>query len=91
MERMRGRELSFVNQMFGERRGTRNYYKITDKKTGKVVAQGGRRDHVEVIPGSNVLIARNIDIGTGDKTFSADEVQVTGDIKVAGSGQIQNR
>lgn len=64
MERMReraGRGPSFVDQMVGESKDQRNYFKIIDKKTGKLIETGqgpnnGINSWVEVVPGSNVLI-----------------------------------
>ena len=84
MRHERAAQVSGVDQMFFE--GKRKSFTIRDKATGQTLQSGGSTSDVswaEVVPGSNVIIARE-NYGRSSKTYKADEVVATGAVKVSG-------
>lgn len=88
MERMRERAShgpSFINQMVGERRSQRSWYKVINKDTGEVVAESSRDSaFAEIVDG--VAHTHPHPYGTGEdakgSAHSMQNVIVRGDIKV---------
>lgn len=87
-ERIRERashDPSFVDQMIGEGKRQRNWYKVINKDTGEVVAESQRDSGYVEIRGS-IAHTHPHPYGTGEDTkgsaHSMQNVIVRGDIKV---------